>query len=150
VWPRARRDDPGRPKTGRPARELAFCKRNPRLTGYYAAPLITIAQEMCFILRTLEHVTFAMGQSPAYPRAMVRHTGGNSGYIGRARPAVTGIKGRPPSMLNPQAWMAVGNLAACCWERQRRACSDEPTHSRKGRGGGEASVAHRGACSNDG
>ena len=29
-------------------RALVFCKRTPKLIGYYAAPLITIARESCF------------------------------------------------------------------------------------------------------
>ena len=101
MWPRARRDGPSRPKTGRPPRVLAFCKRTPGLTGYYAAPLITTARETCFTLRTLEHVTFATGRSPTYPCAMARHTSGNGGSAGRATPAATGIKGQPPSTAKP-------------------------------------------------
>ena len=76
-------------------------QRTPGLTGYYAAPLITIAQETCFTLRTLELVTFVTGRSPSYPRATAWHTGSNGGYAGRARPTATGIKGRPPSMAKP-------------------------------------------------
>ena len=44
-------------------------QKNPGLIGYYAAPLITIARETYFTLRTLEHVAFATGWSPTYPRA---------------------------------------------------------------------------------
>ena len=100
-------------------RALAFCKRTPRLTGYYAAPLITIARETCFTLRTLEHVTFATGRSPAYLRTTAQHTGGNGGYAGRARAATIGKRADHHLRLNPQAWMAVGNLAAYCREWQR-------------------------------
>ena len=125
VWPRARRDGPSRPKTGRPPRVLAFCKRTPGLTGYYSAPLITIAREICFTLRTLEHVIFATGWSPAYPRTTVRHTGGNDDYTEQARPAVIGIKGRPPSMAKPASmngsWelsgILLGAAAACLFRR---------------------------------
>ena len=41
------------------------------------------------------------GVAPPYPCMMAWHTSGNDGYVRRARPAVIGIRGRPPSMAKP-------------------------------------------------
>jgi len=68
------------------------------------------------------------------------------------------LKSRPPSTVQTVTMGhgeirggALGYAATIGGGSRRwRSRSDEPTHSRNGRGGGEALVAHHGACSNDG
>ena len=87
-----------------------------------------------------------------------RRNGGNGGYVGRARPAAIGIKGRPISTAKPTSmdggWelsdVLPGAAAVSGQPRWWHAYFDEPMHSQKGRGCRDALVAHRGARSNDG